>query len=285
MTDWPLQHRRGKTYHSILKDRIIELGPEIGLRDGWLKKILDHVISGFSKKGLATDYYGYHGLDHELEAAYFTLLAANGQTPDVRFTQQEIHYLFVAALLHNYDLLKQFDKPFPDGVERCIRNDNEIRRYINGVGLNLELAIALIHLAADSFRGDNAEQAKDRIERLFDGAGIPKNDAETRRRYEELGSFLSMTKRVGGYALGDFERASDLARRHAHSLGWHVSVVNERSAKYFSSLSQEKEVFDRVMSGIPEEYRRRFSDNVAAFNERWKEESTHRDLMNRRYHR
>ena len=52
----------------------------MGLQDKWLHRIIRHAVSEFSKKGLGSDYYGYHNIDHELEAAYFVLLAANGQS-------------------------------------------------------------------------------------------------------------------------------------------------------------------------------------------------------------
>lgn len=77
---------------------------------------------------------------------------------------------------------------------------------------------------------------------LFTRAGIPLYDGETRKHYEELGWSLSISERIAGYTLGDFERAKELARGNAHALGWHPSLINEESVKYFSLLKEEKEM-------------------------------------------
>ena len=77
---WWIRYNIGLAHEAVLKDKIINLGTSMGLQDKWLQRIIRHAVSEFSKKGLGSDYYGYHNIDHELEAAYFVLLAANGQT-------------------------------------------------------------------------------------------------------------------------------------------------------------------------------------------------------------
>ncbi len=270
--DWWVEYHKGGTYESILKNRIIQLGMETGFPNRWLRKILRHAISEFSKKGLGPDYYGYHNIDHELEAALFTLIAANSQPANSSFTPEELAYLFVAALFHDYDPLKRFDKPHEDAVEQIIRTDTKIRRFIDEVGLNIDIVIALIHRTAYPFQGDNAKHAQNRMKELFTAAGIPEDNYATRKRYTNLGWFLSVSERIAGYALGDFEHSKDLARRNAHALGWHPSVINERSVHYFETLGEEREMFDRVMSGVPERYRATFFNNVEGFTEAWKKE-------------
>src|SRR5919198_6461743 len=140
---WWLRYNLGIAEESILKDKIIELAESIGLEHKWIERILRHAVSEFSKKGLGSDYYGYHNIDHELQAAYFTLLAANNVvraeelqyqsqanvtnntiTISNKFSQEDMRYLFVAALFHDYDPLKQFDKPHEDSVEWFLRNDD-----------------------------------------------------------------------------------------------------------------------------------------------------------------
>ena len=132
---WWIRYNLGIANEAVIKDKIIELGTEMGLQDKWLDRIVRHAVSEFSKKGLGSDYYGYHNIDHELEAAYFTLLAANGQQTkqqrwiageNNRFSQEDIKYLFIAALFHDYDPLKQSDKPREDAIEWFIRNDRKI---------------------------------------------------------------------------------------------------------------------------------------------------------------
>lgn len=280
---WWLNYHRGLTYEATLKDRIIQIGSQAGLPERWLKRILRHAISEFSKKGLGPDYYGYHNIDHELEAAYFTLVAATGQRLGrVPFSQKEIDYLFVAALFHDYDPEKHFDKPHEDSVERVVRNDPKIVRFIEELGLNIDLVIAIIHRTAYPFRGDIAEHATARMNELFDAAGLAEDNVAARTRYTNLGWFLSVAERIAGYALGDFQHSMDLARKNAHALGWHPSVINERSVQYFSSLENETEMFDNVMAGVPEAYRRTFYGNAQAFREAWIEEQELKSLLSDR---
>ncbi len=276
---WWLSYHRGVVNEAILRNKIIELGTAMGLEDRWLKGVIRHAVSEFSKKGLGADYYGYHNIDHELEAAYFSLLAAKHQNSAGKFSQEEILYLFVAALFHDYDPLKEFDKPHEDSVERFIRSDPKIRQFIREADLNVEIVIAIIHRTAYPFRDEIADHARIRMQALFTDAGIPEADTVTRKRFEELGWFLSVAERIAGYALANFEHSIDLARRNAHALGWHPSVINERSVKYFDLLQGEKEMFHKVMQGLPDDYKRVFFDNVGSFRASWMMEQELRNLV------
>jgi hypothetical protein len=279
---WWLRYNFGIAHEAVLRNKIINLGVTMGLQDKWLQRIIRHAVSEFSKKGLGSDYYGYHNIDHELEAAYFVLLAAKGrnnsnneagmQYMDEKFSQEDIRYLFVAALFHDYDPLKQFDKPHEDAVEWFIRNDEKITKFIEDVGINIGIVIAIIHRTAYPFKRKIAEHAEKRMEELFTYAGIPKNDSKTRQHYKDLGWFLSVSERIAGYALGDFEHAMVLARTNAHALGWHPSRIYEESVKYFSTLKEERRMFEYVLHGIPPEYKKTFFENIATFNNIWARE-------------
>lgn len=270
---WWLSYNRGANYESFLKDNIIELGHKVGFQDRWLKNILRHAVSEFSKKGLGADYYGYHNIDHELEAAFFTLFAASSQ-PKNTFSSRELCYLFVAALFHDYDPSKEFDKPNEDAIEKVIRSDQKIAKFIDDVGLDINLVISLIYRTAYPFKGEIAENALARMNQLFTDAKIPESDLQTRKRYIDLGWFLSVAERVAGYALGDFEHAVDLARRNAHALSWHPSVINRNSVKYFAMLREEKEMLDWVLQGISEKHRQNFENNIQYFEEAWQKEQS-----------
>jgi hypothetical protein len=285
---WWLRYNVGIAEEAVLKDKIIHLGTSMGLQDKWINSILRHAVSEFSKKGLGSDYYGYHNIDHELEAAYITLLAFknnnnnnnNGVNSEVNDNsnnnyiklQDDIKYLFVAALFHDYDPLKQFDKPHEDSVEWFLRSDKRIKRFIDDIEINIDIVIAIIHRTAYPFRGKIAEHAKKRMQELFTRAGIPENDTLKRDHYERLGWFLSVSERIAGYTLGNFERAMELARRNAHALGWHPSLINEESVKYFSSLKEEKKMFECVLDGLPEIYRNNLFNNIQAFRVAWQQE-------------
>ncbi len=143
-------------------------------QDRWTAALLRHAVSEFSKKGLGADYYGYHNIQHELEAAYFSLIAAYGHyRREFIFDQQDLIYLFVAALFHDYDPLKHFDKPHEDSVEAFVRDDKQIKKYLDDVGIDIDIVFVLIQRTAYPFRDKIAEHANMRIEELFNLAGIP----------------------------------------------------------------------------------------------------------------
>lgn len=279
LVPWWVRYNFGAVKEAVLKDKIIELASSMGIEEKWAKRVVRHAVSEFSKKGLGPDYYGYHTIDHELEATYFTLLAARGQEGDKKLSYEDICSLFVAALFHDFDPLKEFDKPNEEAVEWFLRHDGNIQNFMQGFGINIDIVIALIYRTAYPFEGENKEKALKRMQELFTIAGIPEHDLKTRKHYEELGWFLSVSERIAGYALGDFTRAIELARRNAHALGWHPSVINVESVKYFSVLKEEKEMVDRVLQNIPEEYRKRFYDNVAGFREAWDKEMKIKSLL------
>lgn len=260
----------------------------MGLQDKWLHRILRHAVSEFSKKGLGADYYGYHNIDHELEATFFTLLAANGynekeQAREKRskFSEEDIKYLFVAALFHDYDPLMQFDKPHEDAVEWFVRNDEKTIQFIKDIGIDLDKVIAIIHRTVYPFKGDIASHADKIMGELFTRAGISENDTETRQHYENLGWFLSVSERIAGYALGGLEHSMELARMNAHALGWHPSRINEESVKYFSILKEERKMFENVMYGVPEDCKKNYFENIAAFKMSWSKEIDTRNLIRR----
>lgn len=318
---WWLRYNFGIAREAALKDKIIKLASDVGgLEHNWTSRVLRHAVSEFSKKGLGSDYYGYHNIDHELEAVYFTLLAVTtkrvggrsgngisnsnnnnnnnnnnnsststssmptadnstneakeGSTNSVKtkISQEDIKYLFTAALFHDYDPLKQFDKPHEDSVEWFLRNDKKILRFIKDIGIDLNIVLALIHRTAYPFKGTIAENAKARMQKLFTLAGIPQSDTPRREHYENVGWFLSVSERIAGYALGNFEHAMELARRNAHALGWHPSRINEESVKYFSSLKEEKEMFEYVFEGLDDKNKNNFYNNVQAFRDAWQKE-------------
>jgi hypothetical protein len=275
---WWIRYNIGIAKEAVIKNKIIGIGTAMGLQDKWMDRTIRHAVSEFSKKGLGSDYYGYHNIDHELEATYFTLLAANGQQKreqeerelgeeNNEFSQEDVKYLFIAALFHDYDPLKRSDKPHEDAVEWFIRNDGKIGKFIDAVGININIVIAIIHRTAYPFKGKIAEHAEKRMQDLFKYAGIDENDAKTRKHYNDLGWFLSVSERIAGYSLGNLEHSMELARTNAHALGWHPSRIHEESVKYFSMLKEEKEMFEKVLYSVPDQYQKNFFENVAAFKQ------------------
>lgn len=284
---WWLKYNVGIAHQAALKDKIIELASSMGLQDRWTDRIVRHAVSEFSKKGLGPDYYGYHNIDHELEATYFALLALDGQlraseTGYRKFNDNDIKYLFVAALFHDYDPLKLSDKPHEDSVEYFLRHDKKIKNFIDDIDISLDLVIAIIYRTTYPFKGENAEHAKRRMQELFLNAGVLEGDIRTREHYEYLGWLLSVCERMAGYALGDYEHAKTLARRNAHALGWHPSFINEESVKYFSTLKEEKEMTQGVLRCLPEQYKKNFYNNVESFREAWEDENKTRSSIRKK---
>ncbi len=292
---WWIKYNVGLTEESDLKDKIIDLASEMNLDKSWTKKIVRHAISEFSKKGLGLDYYGYHNIDHELESTYFALLSAYGhirQNSEVSglFDNDGVKYLFLSALFHDYDPAKQFDKPNEESVEWFLRNDPEIRKFIDLVGLDINIIIAIIYRTAYPFKGSIAENATKRIQELLsfnrqvkgDNANDVGDDSKRIEHYQRLGWFLSVCERMAGYALGDFEHANKLARSNAHALGWHPSVINEESVKYFDALKQEGEMLEFVLKGIPDNLRKNFFDNIESFENLYEKEKEIRTLTGRK---
>ncbi|HEU5462168.1 MAG TPA: hypothetical protein VFU79_07845 [Nitrososphaeraceae archaeon] len=272
---WWIKYKLGKTDEATLKNRIIQVGNSLGISTKWLNKTVEHAITEFSVNGLGVDYYGYHNINHELEATYFTLLAVFGQKNNIRnnnFDSMDIKYLFTSALYHDFDPLKRFEKPNEDAVESYIRSDKKIKESIDEAGLDIDIVIAIIHRTAYPFQGEIAEHARERMNQLFTDAGISVNDTDKRKHYENLGWFLSVSERVAGYALQGFEHALELARRNAHGLGWHPSRINKESVKFFSLLNKEKEMLDFVLEGIPEQYKQNYHNNIAKFKESFAKE-------------
>jgi len=243
---WWIRYNVGIARESILKDKIIELCKNIGLNNTHARRLIRHAVSEFSKNGLGSDYYGYHNINHELEVTYFTLLAIIGlqKKYENRFNQKDIE-----------------TQPFK---------------------IDLDIVIALIHRTAYPFKDSIAEYARKRMSDLFTEAGIPENDINTRKHYEELGWFLSICDRIAGYCLGNFEYSKELARLNAHAMGWHPSIINENSVNYFAALKEEKSVLEQVLQAIPEEFKKNFYDNVAGFREAWENEVQIRAMLRRK---
>ncbi|HET6727518.1 MAG TPA: hypothetical protein VFH19_05760 [Nitrososphaeraceae archaeon] len=267
---------RGGNKKVALMDKIVELASDMPINEKdakgkAAKRVVDHVVSEFSKKGIG-DYIGYHDITHELEVTYFTLLAAKFHFEQQEFNQNDVKTLFVSALLHDFDPLKEFEKPHIDNIESFIRNDKELAKLIVPFGIDLNIVLALIHRTTYPFNGKQKEHALERMQELFSLAGIHKDDTVTRNHYEQLGWFLSICDRIAGYSLGDFKYARELARRNAISMAWHPSLINEQFVRYFTSLKEEKKMLDYVLKGVSNDYRKNLSNNVAGFRQAWENE-------------
>lgn len=277
LAPWWFSYKIGLSKQALLQDKIIDLALDIGLQDLWVKSVLKFAITEFSKKGLGPDYYGYHNIDHELEATYFTLLIANKLNS--RLGKDDLYYLFLASLFHDFDPLKDFDRPNEYSVEWFMRSNKSIVRFVEYVNLSLDVVIAMIYRTAFPFKGEVREHALRRMDELFTNAGIPRGDPK-REHYTWLGWIVSVAERVAGYAIRDYSGSMELAMKNAHALGWHPSVINRETVKYFNMmLEDEKEMLDLILSSVPAEYKEMFYKNVNAFKEAYARELETREMI------
>lgn len=275
LAPWWITYKLGISKQARLQDKIVNLAFELGLQDTWVRNVINFAITEFSKKGLGIDYYGYHNIDHELEATYFTLLIAKGLNH--KLTIKDIYYLFLASLFHDFDPFKDFDRPNEGAVEYFLRSSKSIKRFVEYVGLDINIIIAMIYRTAYPFTGKIMEDAMKRINELFDIAGL--NDDE-RVHYLMLGWLVSLAERIAGYALRDENGAMELAIKNAHALGWHLVVVNRESIRYFNSMFEnEREMLELVLSAVDNEYRNRLLRNVEYFKKAYNKELEVKEMI------
>lgn len=260
---WWVSYKLGIIPAAELHNRIETLAATIGINKNWLHKFLEYIITQYTLKFKDKEYYGYHTLEHELEAAYISLLAAKN---DPNMNYKDIFYLLIAALLHDMDPYKESDKPHEFSIEKYIRNDDVIKKFIEDGGLDINIIIAMIYRTTYPFTGNNAEEAMKRINDLL-------VNVENKEHYINLGWFLSVCERIAGYTIGDFRRSIELAIRNAHALNWHPSVINRESVKYFDRLFiDDKIMFDKIINNLPKEVSNNFFSNVSKFKESWEKE-------------
>ena len=250
-----------------LKNKIQELLLSSGIENiACYNKMLDYTIEIFETQGLGQDYYGYHNIDHELEVVYITLLAATWEKKLQKLDQSDVEYLFTAALFHDFDPQKSVDRPHEESVVQFISLDIELKKLIDDAGLDIDIIMALILRTSYPWTGEFKEKPEMQMKECFQRSEITKNDSEKQSHYEELGWFLSVADRIGGYAIGDFSVAMEKAKNNAHAFAWHQSTIVRMSVNFFETiLNNESQMCRRVLHALPPEIRKNFMDTVLAF--------------------
>jgi hypothetical protein len=250
-----------------LKNKIQELLLSSGIKNiACYNKMLDYTIEIFETQGLGRDYYGYHNIDHELEVVYITLLAAIWEKKLQKLDQSDVEYLFTAALFHDFDPQKSVDRPREESVIQFISLDIELKKLIDDAGLDIDIIMALILRTSYPWTGKFKEKPEIQMKECFQRSGLTKNDSEKQSHYEELGWFLSVADRIGGYAIGDFSVAMEKAKKNAHAFAWHQSTIVRMSVNFFETiLNNESQMCRRVLHALPPEIRKNFMDTVLAF--------------------
>jgi hypothetical protein len=249
-----------------LRDEIITLAASCDLNSSCYVKMLDYTISLFESQGLGKDYYGYHNISHELEVTYVSLIVLKWKSILSDIRKEDFKYLYASALFHDFDPQKSVDKPHEDNVIKFLTHDANVKQLFEDAGLDLEIVKALILRTTYPWKGALKERAMRQIQECFERSLLTKNNNSMQQYYLHLGWLLSVVDRVSGYALGDFVKAMDMAKKNAHALAWHPSFIVKRSVAYFEDLlNDEATMCETVLRALPKQMRKNFMDVVTGF--------------------
>ena len=248
-----------------LRNGIFDLLSSVKLATDVNVKLLDYTIQLFKDNGLFSDYYGYHNVDHELEVTYVTLLSGIHALSDGYLTLDDLNHLYASALLHDFDPDKAMDKPHEKNVIQFISKDQTIQKLLADANLDQNLICALISRTVYPWKDNIITNTNKLIQNYFSKSKI-KKDKKQQKHFQELGHFLSVSDRIGGYSLGDFQKAMDMAKMNAHSSSWHPAFIVRRSVSFFEDmLNNESDMCQRVLFGLPKHMRKNLLDNIVGF--------------------
>ncbi|MGB6463497.1 MAG: HD domain-containing protein [Nitrosotalea sp.] len=251
---------------SNLRVKILETLTQSGLDSSCYSGILDYTMDLFNQKGLGIDYYGYHNIIHELEVTYVTLLAAQWQSQQNIITKDDAKYLFVAALFHDYDPQKRVDKPHEPDAANFVSTDKTLESLLRESNIDSNIISAMILRTTYPWVGEIKEKAELLIDHFYSMSDITRDNPQKTEHYNKLGWFLSVSDRIGGYAMGDFSYALEMSKKNAHSLAWHPNLIAVRSVAYFEDLlNNESEMCNQILGALPRTMRKSFMDNVLGF--------------------
>ena len=249
-----------------LRNGIFDLLSSIELANDDNVNLLDYTTELFNKNGLSSDYYGYHNIDHELEVTYITLLSATNLLNQKKFSVDDVKYLFASALLHDFDPSKSADKPHEKNVIEFITKDKTIQGLLKNASLDPAIICALISRTVYPWSGSTKTITEKQMKNYFDTSSVTKDKPELYEHFKMLGHFLSVADRIGGYALGDFGKAMEMAKMNAHASGWHPALIVRRSVSFFEDmLNNDAELCELLLNSIPKHMRKNFLDNITSF--------------------
>ena len=247
-----------------MRNEILNLMIQNGLDDDCYVEMLDYTIDLFESQGLGTEYYGYHNINHELEVTYVSLLAAKQER--IQFTDNDIKYIYVAALFHDFDPQKSVDKPHEESVLKFISMDKKLLQLITTANVDLEIIKALILRTTYPWSGELKKNAEEQIKQCFQNSDLTRNNQQYQEHIIQMGEYLSVVDRISGYALGGFGKAMEMAKMNAHALAWRPSLIVRSSVAYFEELlNKETDMAKAILKTLPKEMRKNFFDTVLSF--------------------
>ena len=247
-----------------IRDDIIGLMTKHEISNDEFVEMLDYTIDLFESRGLGREYYGYHNINHELEVTYCTLLGTAQETVEIK--NDDIKYLYAAALFHDFDPEKSVDKPHEENVLKFIESDKKLSQLIKDAGLDIEIIKVLILRTTYPWAGELKENAEEKIEDCFRNSDKTRNDIQYQKHVMDLGWYLTVIDRISGYALGDFTKAMEMAKMNAHALAWRPSLIVRNAVGYFEDLlNNETEMIKPILKILPNHMRKNFFDTVLSF--------------------
>ena len=127
-----------------LRNKILELAEKNGLTEPYYKTILDYTIANLKSNDFAEKYYGYHNIDHLLEVPFCTLLVGDSnKIPNL--SHDDLMYLFIAAIFHDFEPDKITDKPNEENVLKNLQIDAKLKELILETGIDFEIVKVLIY--------------------------------------------------------------------------------------------------------------------------------------------
>ena len=249
----------------VLRDKIERLLDQRGLTEPCFVMMLDYVVELFTTQGLGSDYYGYHNIDHELEVTYVTLLATDAHAINA-FTLEDVKYLYVGSLFHDFDPQKSIDKPHEENVIKFITHDEKLRQFLNAAKIDLEILTVLILRTAYPWEGSMKADMMKKINECFARSELTRDNKQYQEHIMHVGHCLSVIDRIGGYALGNFAKGLEMAKMNAHALGWQPSVIVRNSVMYFERLlADETMICKMILKNLPRQMRKNFFDTILSF--------------------
>lgn len=247
-----------------MRNEILNQMVQNGLEDDCYVEMLDYTIDLFESQGLGRDYYGYHNINHELEVTYVSLLAKDQKK--ILFTNEDMKYLYVAALFHDFDPQKNVDKPHEESVIKFISMDKKLSQLIKTANIDLEIIKVLILRTTYPWSGELRKNAEMQIKQCFEKSDLTRNNIQYQQHIIEMGWYLSVVDRISGYALGDFSQAMMMAKMNAHALAWKPSLIVRSAVAYFEELlNKEADMTREVLKVLSKEMRKNFFDTVLSF--------------------
>ena len=239
-----------------LRNKIIDLIPR-----NWTKKcyidMLDYTINLFNTYDLGKNYYGYHNIDHELEVTYIIMVIGT----NLKINEKDLKYLYVASLLHDFDPLKIIDKPHEESVIKFLENDNKLNEMLIIARLNFSIIKILILRTTYPWSGKLKANAEKKITNILSSI-IDVNKAHIL----EVGWYLSIIDRISGYSISNFNKSMDIAKKNAHSLAWHPSLIVRNTIIFFENIfNNESNMCNYILSLLPPALQNNFFNNVFAF--------------------